>query len=183
MRIENQLHLPSEICFTCLILKSLSFHCIIVSNFNLYSTWLRILSTEKIKDKFYSLFFTTLQILIDEVNFSFSLSLSLSIYIYIYIYRYKIFTNLLSTSITGYQEKKKKTRREQEIKISRITVRGEKRKNIMGQKKNRPSPSHQLIKRKIKPSVKCRNATITRVLNTSGANYKINLNRVSDISY
>ena len=27
------------------------------------------------------------------------------------------------------------------------------------------------------------NATITRVLNTSGANYKINLNRESEISY
>ena len=27
------------------------------------------------------------------------------------------------------------------------------------------------------------NATITRVLNRSGANYKINLNRVSEISY
>ena len=35
----------------------------------------------------------------------------------------------------------------------------------------------QLVKRKIKPTVKHCNATITRVLNMSGANYKINLNR------
>ncbi len=33
---------------------------------------------------------------------------------------------------------------------------------------------NQLVKRKIKPIVKCCNATITRVPNMSGANYKIN---------
>ena len=53
----------------------------------------------------------------------------------------------------------------------------EKRKNIIGQKKkekaNFVTPVEknqeiysQLVKRKIKPTVKCRNATITRVLNT-----------------
>ena len=41
----------------------------------------------------------------------------------------------------------------------------------------------QLVKRKIKPTVKRCNATITRVLNTSGANYKINLNRESEFSF
>ena len=56
-----------------------------------------------------------------------------------------------------------------------------------------PTPSHQLkknqeicsqlVKRKIKPTVKRCNATITRALNTSGANYKINLNRESEFSY
>ena len=53
---------------------------------------------------------------------------AINIYIYIYI---DIFTNLISTSIHGYQKKrKKKTRLEQEMKISRITARG-KRKKIL----------------------------------------------------
>ena len=39
-----------------------------------------------------------------------------------------MFTNLLSTSIHGYQEKRKKPCQEQEIKISRITARGKKEK-------------------------------------------------------
>ena len=111
--------------------------------------------------------------------------------IYIYIY-----TNLLSTSIHGYQEKKEKSpRQEQEIKISRIIARG--KKNIIGQKKKKKKEKansvtpveknqeicSQLVKRKIKPTVKRYNASITRVLNTSGANYKINLNRESEFSY
>ena len=41
----------------------------------------------------------------------------------------------------------------------------------------------QLVKRKLKPSVNTAMLQITRVLNTSGANYKINLNRESEISY
>ena len=45
-------------------------------------------------------------------------------YSYIHIY---IYTNLLSTSIHGYQEKSlKKNRQELEIIISRITARGKK---------------------------------------------------------
>ena len=51
------------------------------------------------------------------------ISLSLSLYIY-------IFTNLISTSIHGTRKKKqpKTPRQEQEIKVSRITARGEKKK-------------------------------------------------------
>ena len=65
--------------------------------------------------------------------------------VYIYIY---IFTNLLSTSIHGYQEKRKKnppgTR---DKKISRITARGKKKKyHRTKNKKKRPTPSHQLKK-------------------------------------
>ena len=55
-------------------------------------------------------------------------------YIYIYIY---IFTNLLSTSIHGYQEKRKKKRpgtRDNNISNYRP---GEKEKNIIGQQKKR----------------------------------------------
>ena len=70
---------------------------------------------------------------------------------------------------------------------------GKKKKNIVGQKKekaNSVTPAEknqeicsQLVKRKIKPTVKCRNATITRGLNTSGANYKLNLNHELEFSY
>ena len=38
------------------------------------------------------------------------------------------FTNLISTSIHGTRKKRKKTRQEQEIKVSRITAPGEKEK-------------------------------------------------------
>ena len=113
-----------------------------------------------------------------------------TIYIYvikvyiIYIYTY-IYTNLLSTSIHGYQAKRKKKppgKRDENISNPRP---GEKRKNIIGQKKEKanfvtPVEKNQeiccqLVKRKIKPTVKCRNATITKVLNKSRANYKNNL--------
>ena len=62
-------------------------------------------------------------------------------YIYIYIY-----TNLLSTNIHSYKEKRKKNppgTRDKNIPNHRP---GEKRKNIIGQKKKRPTPSHQLKK-------------------------------------
>ena len=82
------------------------------------------------------------------------------LYIYIYIY---IFTNLISTNIHGYQKKRKKTRQEQEIKISRITAQEKKKKYYRTKRKKRPTPSHhlkknqeiciQLVKRKLKPSV------------------------------
>ena len=96
---------------------------------------------------------------------------------YIYIYLPTIYQH---SRLPG---KKKKKRQEQEIKISRITTRGEKRKNIIGPNKKEKANSvtpveknqeicSQLVKRKIKPTVKCRNATITRVFYTSGANYK-----------
>ena len=68
-------------------------------------------------------------------------------HIYIYIY---IFTNLLSTSIHGYQEKRKKKRQESEIKISRIIAQRKKEKissdKKKKKKKKRPNPSHQLKK-------------------------------------
>ena len=88
------------------------------------------------------------------------------------------------------RKKEKKTRQEQEKKISRITARG-KRKNIIGQKERKGQPRHTSWKKsrdmqsvgqkKTKTHHKRCNATITRVLNTSGANYKINLNRESEI--
>ena len=49
-------------------------------------------------------------------------------YMYIYIY-----TNLLSTSIHGYQEKEKKSQN-LEITISRITAWGKRKKNLWGKK-------------------------------------------------
>ena len=128
----------------------------------------------------------------EHIFYSHKNSILINSFIYIYIY-----TNLLSTSIHGYQEKRKETRQEQEIKISRITARGEKRKKISLEKiKNKQEKTNsvtpvennqeicsQLVKRKIKPTVKHCNATITRMLNTSGANYKINLNRESEFAY
>ena len=70
---------------------------------------------------------------------------------------------------------------------------GEKEKNIIGQKERKGQPRHTTWKKsrdmqavgqkKTKTLRKHCNATITRVLNTSGANYKINLNRESEISY
>ena len=64
-------------------------------------------------------------------------------YIYIYI------TNLLSTSIHGYQKKEKKNRQDLEIIISRITARGKKKKKHRPKKKKekkRPTLSQQLKK-------------------------------------
>ncbi len=52
------------------------------------------------------------------------------LYIYIYIY-----TNLISTSIHGTRKNEKKTRQEQEIKVSRITARGKK------ERKGQPRPT------------------------------------------
>ena len=59
------------------------------------------------------------------------------IYIYIYIY---IFTNLISTSIHGYQKKKKKKKKKKppgtRDKNYHESPPGGKRKNIIGQKEN-----------------------------------------------
>ena len=52
----------------------------------------------------------------------------------IYIY---IFTNLISTSIHGTRKKQKKTGQEQEIKVSRITAQGKKKKNLGVKKKEK----------------------------------------------
>ena len=108
-----------------------------------------------------------------------------------YIY---IFTNLLSTSIHGYQKKKKKKppsgTRDKNISNHRP---GEKRKNVIGQKERKGQPRHTSRKKsrdvqsvgqkKTKTCRKRCNATTTRVLNTSGANNKINLNLESEFSY
>ena len=119
--------------------------------------------------------------------------LSIYLYIYIYIYIY-IFTNLLSTSIHSYQKKKKKKKpsgtRDKNISNHRP---GERRKNVIGQKERKGQPLHtsrkksrdvqSVSQKKTKTCHKRCNATITRVLNARGANYKINLNRESEFSY
>ena len=78
------------------------------------------------------------------------------IYIYIYIYIYVcvcvcvceyiyiyvcvcVFTNLISTSVHGTRKRQIKPCQEQEIKVSRITAQGEKKK-IMGQKERKDQP-------------------------------------------
>ena len=82
---------------------------------------------------------------------------------------------------------KKKKKRQEEIKVSRITARGKKKK-YRSKRKKRPTSSapwkksrdtQSVVKRKLKTFRESCNATITKVLNTSGANYKINLNRES----
>ena len=65
-----------------------------------------------------------------------------TIYIYIFIY---LFTNLLSTSIHGYQEKRRKNRQEQEIKYLESPS-GGKKKKYHRTKKKRPTLSYQLKK-------------------------------------
>ena len=111
----------------------------------------------------------------------------------VYIYIYYIYTNLISTSIHGTRKKKqrKNPRQEQELKYLESPP-GGKRKKYRSKRKKRPTSSDPLKKIKDTQSVgqkktktfreSC-NATITKVLNTSGANYKINLNRESEIFY
>ena len=105
-----------------------------------------------------------------------------------------IFTNLLSTSIHSYhkKEKRKKPGRDKRQKYLESPPGGKKKKYHRTKRKKRPTPSHQSKKSRAVQSVgqkktkTCRkrcNATIKRVLNTSGANYKINLNRESEFSY
>ena len=77
--------------------------------------------------------------------------------------------------------------------MSRITALWKKKEYHRTKKKKdkKPTPSHQLKKLRRYP-VSCSkenkthrkrcNATITRVLNTSGTNYKINLTRESEFS-
>ena len=105
------------------------------------------------------------------------------IYIYIYIYIY-IFTNLISTSIHGTRKKTKKTppgTRDKSISNHQP----EEKEKIIGQKERKGQPrltpwkksrdTQSVVKRKLKTFRESCNATITKVLNTSGANYKINL--------
>ena len=96
-------------------------------------------------------------------------------HIYIYIYIYLQTNNLPAFTVTRKKEKKCQ---ELKIIISRISARGEKERNIIGQKKKRLTSSHLLkkIKRyaiswskeKEKPTVNCCNATITK-----SAQYKV----------
>ena len=89
------------------------------------------------------------------------------------------------------KKKKKKTSRTRDKNISNNHP-GEKEKNVIGQKERKCQPRHTSQKKsrdvqsvgqkKTKTCRKRCNATITRVLNTSGANYKINLNRKSEFS-
>ena len=128
-----------------------------------------------------------------SLSLSLSISLSLSLFLYLSLSLY-IFTNLLSTSIHGYQEKRKKTPGTRDKNISNHRP-GEKRKKIIGQKRKKKRKGQlrhtswkknqeicsQLVKRKIKPTVKCRHY--------KSAQYevepitKINLNRESEFSY
>ena len=81
--------------------------------------------------------------------------------------------------------KRKKTRQNLEITISRITAWGKKTKNYFGKKiKKRPTSSHQLKKikryavcwlKEQKPTVKCCNATIT-----NSAQYKSRANYLGE---
>ena len=104
---------------------------------------------------------------------------------HIYIY---IFTNLISTCIHGTRKKKKKKKkknppgtRDKSISNHRL---GEKEKNF-GQKERkgqpRPTPwkksrdTKSVGQKKTKTFRESCNATITKVLNTNGANYTINL--------
>ena len=117
------------------------------------------------------------------------------IYLYIYIYIYVYIYNLLSTSIHGYQKEKKRKKSPSGTRDKNISNHrpGGKRKNVIGQKEGKGQPRHTSRKKsrdmqsvgqkKTKTCRKRCNATITRVLNTSGANYKINLNRESKFSY
>ena len=92
-------------------------------------------------------------------------------YIYIHIY---IFTNLISTNIHGTRKKQKTPGQEQEIKVSRITAQG-KRKKFWVKKKEKANLVRPLEKikgyavsgkKKKKTLRESCNATITKVLNT-----------------
>ena len=115
-------------------------------------------------------------------------------YIYIYIYIY-IYTNLISTSIHGTRKKQKNPGQEQEIKVSRITAQGKKKKNFGSKRKKRPTSSDPLTKikgyavsgQKKKTKKPSANPAMLQLLKCStqdnGANYRINLNRESKIFY
>ena len=91
-------------------------------------------------------------------------------------------------------EKKKKTPPGTRDKSILNHCPGEKEKYYRSKRKKRPTSSDPLKKKKsrdmqsvgqkkTKTFRESCNATIRRVLNTSGANYKINLNRESEIFY
>ena len=124
-----------------------------------------------------------------------------------------IFTNLISTSIHGTRKKTKKPPSGTRDKSISNHCPGKKEKIIgQKERKGQPRPTRtrlafsffltynffffpravieknqgirsQLVKRKLKAFRESCNATITKVLNTSGANYKTNLNRELEIFY
>ena len=106
--------------------------------------------------------------------------------------RIYIYINLISTSIHGTRKKEKKLPGTRDKSISNHRP-GEKEKNIICQKERkgqlRQTPwkksrdMQSVGQKKTKTFRESCNATITRVLNTSAANYKINLNRESEIFY
>ena len=57
-----------------------------------------------------------------------------------------IFTNLLSTSIYGYQKKERKNARNKRYKYLESSPGGKRKKNHRTKRKKRPTPSHQLKK-------------------------------------
>ena len=112
-------------------------------------------------------------------------------YIHIYIYIY-IYTNLISTSIHGTKKKeKKKPPGTRDKSIS--NHRPEEKEKIIGQKERKGQPrqtpwkksryTQSVGQKKTKTFRESCNATITRVLKSSGANCKINLNCESEIFY
>ena len=94
--------------------------------------------------------------------------------------------------VTKKKKKEKKPSGTRDKNISNHRP-GEKRKNVIGQKKKKEKTNpvtpveknqemcSQLVKRKLKPVVNA--AMPQRVLHTSGANNKINLKRQSEFSY
>ena len=111
------------------------------------------------------------------------------IYIYLLIYYQPAFTVTKNKKI---KKERKETVRNKRQKYVESPPGGKKKKCHRTKRKKRPTPSHQSKKSRDVQSVgqkktkTCRkhcNATITRVLNKSGANYKINLNRESEFSY
>ena len=104
-----------------------------------------------------------------------------NIYIYIYIYIYLLTYYQPAFTVTRKKEKKTPGTRDKNIsnhrlgkkeKISYKKKKKEKANSVTPVEKNQEICS-QLVKRKIKSTVKRCNATITRVLNTNGANHKI----------
>ena len=114
------------------------------------------------------------------------------IYVYISVYEYMYLLTYYLPAFTVTRKKEKKTPGTRDKNNSNHRP-GEKRKKYQRTKKEKANSvtpveknqeiCSQLVKRKIIPTVKRCNATITRVLNTSGANYKMNLNRESEFSY
>ena len=68
-------------------------------------------------------------------------------------------------------------------KEKKFWVKKKEKANLVRPLEKKSRITQSVIKRKPKTLRESCNATITKVLNTSGANYKINLNRESKIFY